>query len=208
MCCACRRKQRYADGTSYACVVFFFNRKMTISKNALKLSSKTLSSLTERSKCGGYFLERKNTFFPVLSQKSRVPEPEGQEHLAEVLALCDRCQPRSSGGASLQKSSAQGGGQDQWVLTTAGKENMLQGSFWGLTSTYDTPPVHPYCPLVHLAFRGCYWEDKSKERGKMFCAHHELAVEVLALKQLLPLVAEVGQAVLLKAEACRRWQGV
>lgn len=55
VCCACCRKQRDTDGPSYACVVFFFNRKMTISKNALKLSSKTLSSLTERSKCGGHF---------------------------------------------------------------------------------------------------------------------------------------------------------
>lgn len=100
MPCCCR-KQRDADGPSYPCVVFFFNRKMTISKNALKLSSKTLSSLTERSKCGGHFLERRNTFLPVLSQKLRVPEPEGQEHLTEVLALRDRCQPRSSGGASL-----------------------------------------------------------------------------------------------------------
>lgn len=36
-------------------VLFFFNRKMTISKNALKLSSKTSSSLTERSECAGYF---------------------------------------------------------------------------------------------------------------------------------------------------------
>lgn len=46
-------------------VLFFFNRKMTISKNALKLSSKTLSSSTERSECGGgNFFERKNTLFP------------------------------------------------------------------------------------------------------------------------------------------------
>lgn len=37
-------------------VLFFFNRKMTISRNALKLSSRTLSSSTERSKCVGCFV--------------------------------------------------------------------------------------------------------------------------------------------------------
>lgn len=36
-------------------VLFFFNRKMTISRNALKLSSRTLSSSTERSECVGCF---------------------------------------------------------------------------------------------------------------------------------------------------------
>lgn len=45
-------------------VLFFFNRKMTISKNALKLSSKILSSLTERSECAGViFLKEKILFF-------------------------------------------------------------------------------------------------------------------------------------------------
>lgn len=43
--------------------LFLFNRKMTISKNALKLSSKTLSSLTERSECAEYiFLKKKSSF--------------------------------------------------------------------------------------------------------------------------------------------------
>lgn len=36
---------------------------------------------------GGIFFERRNTFLPVLSQKLRVPESEGQEHPTEVLAL-------------------------------------------------------------------------------------------------------------------------
>lgn len=44
--------------------VFLFNRKTTISKNALKLSSKTLSSSTERSECtGDVFLREKILFF-------------------------------------------------------------------------------------------------------------------------------------------------
>lgn len=36
-------------------VLFFFNRKMTISRNALKLSSRILSSSTERSEYMGCF---------------------------------------------------------------------------------------------------------------------------------------------------------
>lgn len=36
-------------------VLVFFHRKMTISRNALKLSSRTLSSSTERSECVGCF---------------------------------------------------------------------------------------------------------------------------------------------------------
>lgn len=44
----------------------FFNRKMTISRNALKLSSKTLSSLTERSKWG-LFWGNKRCSFPGFS---------------------------------------------------------------------------------------------------------------------------------------------
>lgn len=62
----------------------------------------------------------------------------------------------------VKNSSSQKGGQDQWLLTTSSKENTLQRSFWGLICTYDTPPVHPYCPLVHLAFRGCCWEQQKQ----------------------------------------------
>lgn len=59
----------------------FFNRKMTISKNALKLSSKTLSSLTERSKWG-LFWGKKRCSFPGFSTVSML-EPDDLEHLAE-----------------------------------------------------------------------------------------------------------------------------
>lgn len=72
---------RRANGTLHTCGSFlFFNRKMTISKNALKLSSKILSSLTERSKWGLFWGKKKCSFpgfSPVL-----VPEPEDLEQLA------------------------------------------------------------------------------------------------------------------------------
>ena len=72
---------RRANGTLHTCGSFlFFNRKMTISKNALKLSSKILSSLTERSKWGLFWGKKKCSFpgfSPVL-----VLEPEDLEQLA------------------------------------------------------------------------------------------------------------------------------
>lgn len=52
-------------------VLFFFNRKMTISKNALKLSSKTLSSLTERSECAGCFYFKEKVLFFLTSLRSQ-----------------------------------------------------------------------------------------------------------------------------------------
>ena len=52
-------------------VLFFFNRKTTISKNALKLSSKTLSSLTERSECAGYFFFKEKILFFLTSLRNQ-----------------------------------------------------------------------------------------------------------------------------------------
>jgi len=52
-------------------LLFLFNRKTTISKNALKLSSKTLSSLTERSECVGYFFLKKIVLFLLTSLRNQ-----------------------------------------------------------------------------------------------------------------------------------------
>lgn len=51
MCC----RQRERQTGRFRQVMFLFGRKTIISKNALKLSSKTLSSSTERSECTGNF---------------------------------------------------------------------------------------------------------------------------------------------------------
>lgn len=57
-------------------------------------------------------------------------------------------------------------------------------------------------PLSILRLEDVVGNNKSKEHGTVFPACHKWAVEVLALKQLLRLVAEVGQAALRKAEGC------